>query len=64
MKKILSLLLLIPLATIAAEHAGKGMQEKAPAEHAGEAMKKKAQSGKAAEHAGEAMEKKEQEGYF
>lgn len=33
MKKIIGLLLLIPLASIAAEHAGKA------AEHAGKAMK-------------------------
>jgi len=63
-KKILSLLLLIPLTTIAAEHGDKAMQNKVPAqqasEHGGKAMGTKEQAGKAAEHGGKAMETKEQ----
>ena len=68
MKKILSLLLLIPLATIAAEHGNKSMQKKAHtqlaqvSEHGGKAMKTKKQAGEAAEHGGKAMESKEQAG--
>lgn len=62
MKKIISLLLLIPLATIAAEHAGKAVQKKMPtqqaSEHGGKAMEKKEHAGKAAEHGGKAMEEK------
>ena len=61
MKKFLSLLLLIPLTAIAAEHGGRAMQSKAPAqqtsEHGGKAMEKKEQSGdKTVEHADTASE--------
>ena len=60
MKKILSLLLLIPLTTIAAEHGGKPMQKKVQtqqaSEHGGKAMEKKELAGKADEHAGTAAE--------
>ena len=65
---ILSLLLLIPLSTIAAEHGGKPMEKKAPAqqasEHGGKAMEKKEQvdkAGTSAEHGGQPMKKKSSE---
>ena len=74
MKKILSLLLLIPLTTIAAEHGGKPMQGKAQTqrasehggkametkEHGGKPMQEKAQTQKTSEHGGKAMGRKEQ----
>jgi len=68
-KKILSLLLLIPLTTIAAEHGDKAMQNKVPAqqasEHGGKAMGTKEQAAEqadtAAEHVGDASKKKASE---
>ncbi|MES9958563.1 MAG: hypothetical protein ABW086_16075 [Sedimenticola sp.] len=63
MKKLLSLLLLIPLAAIAAEHGGKPMVKKKPvqeiSEHAGKGMEQKAD--KAAEHGGKPLPKKASE---
>ena len=56
MRKILSLLLVVPLIAIA---AGNSVQA---AEHGGKAMEKKEHAGEAAEHGGKAMEKKEHAG--
>lgn len=60
MKLILSLLLLIPLTSIAAEHGGKPAPKSEAAqqasEHGGKAMEMKGEAGKAAEHAGTAAQ--------
>lgn len=69
MKKYLTLLLLLPLSVIAAEHGGLPLNKKSPAmqesepaatatEHGGQAMKKKDNIATEAEHGGQAMEKK------
>lgn len=69
MKKYLTLLLLLPLSVIAAEHGGLPLNKKSPAtqesepaaaatEHGGQAMKKKGNVATEAEHGGQAMKKK------
>jgi histidinol phosphatase-like PHP family hydrolase len=53
MKKILSLLLLVPLASIAAEHGGKAMQKRAVVEQAEEQGEKEMEKTDHAETAAE-----------
>ena len=55
MKYLLTLLLLVPLASMAAEHAGSAAKKKVPSIQSGE------QAGAAAEHAGSAAKQKAQE---